>query len=128
MEETTMESLFEQLGGTYSKQRDYLIPSLILSTKEENDIGIYGKRHLRYLQEYRKLTYINLLTSGMLDEYLTEIDNQACERFSRIVEQMKQAQVMTGQLKENNSIEWVKRMNCIRQQADETVLRELIYN
>ncbi len=123
-----MESLFEQLGGTYSKQRDYLIPSLILSTKEENDIGIYGKRHLRYLQEYRKLTYINLLTSGMLDEYLTEIDNQACERFSRIVEQMKQAQVMTGQLKENNSIEWVKRMNCIRQQADETVLRELIYN
>lgn len=123
-----MESLFEQLGGTYSKQRDYLIPSLILSTKEENDIGIYGKRHLRYLQEYRKLTYINLLTSGMLDEYLTEIDNQACERFSRIVEQMKQAQVMTEQLKENNSIEWVKRMNCIRQQADETVLRELIYN
>ena len=123
-----MESLFEQLGGTYSKQRDYLIPSLILSTKEENDIGIYGKRHLRYLQEYRKLTYINLFTSGMLDEYLTEIDNQACERFSRIVEQMKQAQVMTEQLKENNSIEWVKRMNCIRQQADETVLRELIYN
>lgn len=104
-----MESLFEQLGGTYSKQRDYLIPSLILSTKEENDIGIYGKRHLRYLQEYRKLTYINLLTSGMLDEYLTEIDNQACERFSRIVEQMKQAQVMTEQLKENNSIEWDKK-------------------
>lgn len=123
-----MKSLFEQLGGTYSKHRDYLIPSLILSTKEENDIGIYGKQHMRYLQEYRKLTYINLLTSGMLDEYLTEIDNQAYERFSRIVEQIKQAQVMTEQLKENNSIEWVKRMNCIRQQADETVLRELIYN
>lgn len=123
-----MKSLFEQLGGTYSKHRDYLIPSLILSTKEENDIGIYGKQHMRYLQKYRKLTYINLLTSGMLDEYLTEIDNQAYERFSRIVEQIKQAQVMTEQLKENNSIEWVKRMNCIRQQADETVLRELIYN
>lgn len=123
-----MKSLFEQLGGTYSKHRDYLIPSLILSTKEENDIGIYGKQHMRYLQKYRKLTYINLLTSGMLDEYLTEIENQAYERFSRIVEQIKQAQVMTEQLKENNSIEWVKRMNCIRQQADETVLRELIYN
>lgn len=63
----------------------------------------------------------------MLDEYLFEIDNQACERFSRIVEQMKQAQVMTEQLKEDNSIEWIKRMNCLRQQADETVLRELIY-
>lgn len=123
-----MESLFEQLGGTYSKQSDYLIPSFILSTKEENDIGIYGKRHLRHLQEYRKLTYINLLTSGVLNEYLSEIDNQAYERFSWIVEQIKQEQEITEQLKEVNPIEWVKRMNCIRQQADETVLRELIYS
>ena len=122
-----MKSLFEQLGGTYSKQSDYLIPNLTLPKSEENDTGIYGQRHLKFLQEHHRLTYINLLTSGMLDAYLSEIDKQACERFSRIVEQMKQAQVMTEQLKEDNSIEWVKRMNCIRQQADETVLRELIY-
>lgn len=122
-----MKSLFEQNGGTYCKQGNYLIPNLTLPKSEENDIGIYGELHLRFLQEHRRLTYINLLTSGMLDEYLFEIDNQACERFSRIVEQMKQAQVMTEQLKEDNSIEWIKRMNCLRQQADETVLRELIY-
>lgn len=126
-EETTMKSLYEQFGGTYCKQSDYLIPNLTLPKSEENEIGIYGQRHLRCLQEHHRLTYINLLTSGEIDEYLSEIDKQACERFSRIVEQMKQAQVMSEQLKEDNSIEWVKRMNCIRQQADETVLRELIY-
>lgn len=63
----------------------------------------------------------------MLDEYLSEIDKQACKRFSRIMEKMKHAQVITEQLKEDNSIEWVKRMNCIRQQADGTILGELIY-
>lgn len=62
---------------------------------EENNIGIYGQQHLRYLQEYRKLTYINLLTSGVLNEYLSEIDNQAYKRISRIVEQMKQEQEIT---------------------------------
>lgn len=122
-----MKSLFEQNGGTYRKQGDYLIPNLTFPKSEENAIGIYGQRHLRYLQEYRRLTYINLLTSEVLNEYLSEIDKQARERFSRIVEQMKQAQVMTEWLKGDNSIEWVKRMNCIRQQAEETVLRELIY-
>ena len=61
-----MKSLFEQLGGTYSKQSDYLIPNLTLPKSEENDIGIYGQQHLRYLQEYRWLTYINLHTSGVL--------------------------------------------------------------
>ncbi|MGI6501883.1 MAG: TnpV protein [Anaerostipes sp.] len=128
MEETTMKSLFEQLGGTYCKQGNYLIPNLTLPKSKENDIGIYGQRHLKYLQEYRKLTYINLLTSGGLYKYLSEIDNQAYERFSRIVEQMKQEQVMTEQLKEDNSIEWVKRMNCIRQQAEEIVIEELLHN
>lgn len=122
-----MKSLYEQFGSTYCKRGDYLIPNLTLPKNEENDIGIYGQQHLKFLQEHRRLTYINLLTSGTLNEYLSEIDEQACERFSRIVEQMRLAQVMTEQLKEDNSIEWVKRMNSIRQQADETVLRELIY-
>lgn len=69
-----MKSLFEQLSGTYSNQNDYLIPNLTLPENEKNDISIYGQQHLRYLKEYRKLTYINLLTSGKLDEYLYEID------------------------------------------------------
>lgn len=123
-----MESLFEHNDGTYCKQGDYLIPILILSTKEENDIGIYGKRHLRYLQEYQKLTYINLLTNGNLYKHLDIIDNQAYKRFSRIVEQMKQEQEITEQLKEDNPIEWTRKMNCIRQQVEEIVLNEVIYN
>lgn len=76
-EETIMKSLFEQFGGTYCKQGDYLIPNLALPKSKENDIGIYGQRHLKFLQEHRRLTYINLLTSGMLDEYLFENDKQS---------------------------------------------------
>ena len=123
-----MKSLFEQFGGTYHNESDYLIPNLTLPKSEENDIGIYGQQHLRYLQEYLKLTYINLLTNGVLNEYLSEIDNQACERFSRIVEQMKQEQEITEQLKEDNPIEWTRKMNCIRQQVEEIVVNEVTYN
>ncbi|MDE6123847.1 MAG: TnpV protein [Eubacterium sp.] len=123
-----MKSLFEQFGGTYHNESDYLIPNLTLPKSEENDIGIYGQQHLRYLQEYLKLTYINLLTNGVLNEYLSEVDNQACERFSWIVEQMKQEQEITEQLKEDNPIEWTRKMNCIRQQVEEIVLNEVTYN
>lgn len=84
-----MKTLFEQLGGTYSKQSDYLIPNLTLSTRKENNIGIYGQQHLKFSQEYRRLTYINILTSGTLNEYLSEVDKQARERFCRIVKQLK---------------------------------------
>lgn len=123
-----MKSLFEQFGGAYHKESNYLISNLTLSAGEEMDIGIYGQQHLQYLQKYRRLTYINLLTSGKLYKYLSEIDNQAPERFLRIVKQMKQMQGITEQLKENNPIEWTRKVNCIRQQEEETVLRELIYS
>lgn len=121
-----MKSLFVHNGGTYCKQGDYLIPNLTLPKSKENDIGIYGQQHLRYLQEYRKLTYINLLTSGMLNEYLSEIDKQARKRFGRIVRQLKTTQGITEQLKADSSMEWVRKMKCIRQQAEEIVLDELI--
>ena len=126
MEETTMKSLFEQNDGTYRKQGDYLIPYLILLESDENSIGVYGQRHLNYLQEHRKLTYINLLTSGKLNAYLADIDNQAQERFELLVTQIKNAQCITEQLKADNPMEWVGRMNCIRQQVEELILRELI--
>ncbi len=122
-----MKSLFEQNGGTYRKQGDYLIPNLTLLESDENSIGIYGQRYLNYLQEHRKLTYINLLTSGKLNEYLADIDKQAQERFELLVTQMKEAQGITEQLKTNNPMEWGRRMNCIRQQAEETISNELIY-
>ena len=82
-----MKSLFKQNGGIYRTQSDYLIPNLTLSKSEENDISVYGELHLCYLQEHRRLTYINLLTSGTLNKYLSEIDKQARERFCRIVKQ-----------------------------------------
>lgn len=122
-----MKSLFEQLGGTYCKKGDYLIPNLALPKSKENDIAIYGQRHLKFLQEHRRLTYINLLTSGKLNEYLYEIDKQVRERFCRIVKQLKTTQGITEQMKADSPMEWVRKMNCIRQQAEETVLNELVY-
>lgn len=83
-----MKSLFEHNVGTYSKQSDYCMPNLTFSKSEEDDIGVYGELHLRFLQEHRRLTYINLLTSGTLNKYLSEIDKQARERFCRIVKQL----------------------------------------
>ena len=121
-----MKSLFEQNDGTYRKQGDYLIPYLTLLESDENSIGVYGQRHLNYLQEHRKLTYINLLTSGKLNEYLADIDKQAQERFELLVTQMKNAQCITEQLKADNPMEWVGRINCIRQQVEELILREVI--
>lgn len=123
-----MKSLFEQLGGTYSKQSDYLIPNLTLPKSEENEIGIYGQRHLKFLQKSRRLTYINLLTSGELNEYLYEIDKQARERFGRIVKRLKTTQGITEQMKADNPMEWVRKMNCVGQQAEEIVIKELLHN
>ena len=85
-------SLFEERGGKYERQGDYLIPSLTVPAEEEQPIGIWGQRHLDYLKHYRKVTYTNLLTSGRLGVYLADIDRQAQERFERLIEGMKQAQ------------------------------------
>lgn len=122
-----MKSLFEQNGGTYRKQSDYLIQNLTFPKSEENAIGIYGQRHLNFLQEHRRLTYINLLTRGELNEYLFKIDKQARERFCRIVKRLKTTQGITEQMKADSPMEWVKKMNYIRQQAEEIILNELIY-
>lgn len=122
-----MKSLFEQNGGTYRKQSDYLIPNLTFPKSEENAIGIYGQRHLNFLQEHRRLTYMNLLTRGELNEYLFKIDKQARERFCRIVKRLKTTQGITEQMKADSPMEWVKKMNYIRQQAEEIILNELFY-
>ena len=121
-------SLFEQLGGRYEKQGDYLIPCLTLPTEKETVIGVWGQRHLRYLKEYRRITYTNLLTRGRLNSYLADIEKQAQERFETLIEQMKQAQGITEQLKVENTLEWVGRMNNIRACAMEVVNEENIYN
>ena len=120
-------SLFEQLGGTYHEENGYLIPDLRLPAEEEQPIGIWGLRHLDYLKQYRKVTYINLLTSGKLNTYLADIDRQAQERFERLIEDMKQTQGITEQLKAENALEWTGRMNNVRACAREIVNEEIIY-
>ncbi len=90
------------MGGRYERQGDYLIPCLTVPDEEEQPTGLFGQRHLRYLKEYRRGTYINLLTSGRLNTYLAEIDKQAQELFNRLIEDMKRAQGITEQLKTEN--------------------------
>ena len=110
----------------YELQGDYYIPCLILPAEKEQPIGLWGQRHLRYLREYRKVTYTNLLTSGRLNTYLAEMDRQAQERFETLTEQMKQAQGITEQLKAENALEWAGRMNNIRACAMEILNEEII--
>lgn len=106
-------TIFEEMGGTYIRHGDYFIPCLTLTEEEQRFIGVWGQRHLRYLKEYRRSVYLNLLTSGRLNSYLVDIEEQAQERFERIIEQMKQEQGITEQLKAENQMEWVARMNNI---------------
>ena len=118
-------SLFEELGGKYERQGDYLIPCLTVPAEEEQPIGTWGQRHLDYLKQYRKVTYTNLLTSGRLNTYLADIDRQAQERFERLIEGMKRTQVQ--QLKAENALEWTGRLNNIRACAREIVNEEIIF-
>ncbi|NBH15717.1 TnpV protein [Lachnospiraceae bacterium] len=119
-------SLFEQLGGTYHEENGYLIPDLKLPKEEEQPIGIWGQRHAEYLKQYNKVTYTNLLTSGRLSTYLTKIDEQAHEQFERLMEDMKQAQGITEELKTENSLEWTGRMNNIRNCVMEIINSEIV--
>ena len=120
-------TIFEELGGKYERQGDYLIPCIALPAEEEQPIGTWGQRHLHYLKQYRKVIYTNLLTSGRLNAYLADIDRQAQERFERLIEGMKQAQGITERLKEENALEWVQHLNNIRACAREIVNEEIIF-
>ena len=114
-------------GLWYELQGDYYIPCLILPAEKEQPIGLWGQRHKRYLKEHRKATYTTLLTSGKLNSYLADIEDQAQERFERLIEDMKLAQGITEQLKAENDLEWGGRMNNIQACAMEIVNREIIY-
>lgn len=122
-------TIFEEMGGTYVRQGDYNLPCLSLPTeKGSKPVGVWGQRHLRYLKQHRKVLYTNLLTSGKLNSYLADIDKQAEDMFFRLVEQMAEREGVTEQLKAENQIEWVGRMNNIRSRAMEIVNAELIYS
>ena len=120
--------IFDEINGLwYELQEDYYIPCLILSEEETQPIGLWGQRHLQYLKEYRRITYLNLLTSGRLNAYLADIDKQTEEMFFRLVEQMKQALGIMEQLKAENALEWTGRLNNIRACAREIVDTEMVY-
>ena len=117
----------EKNGLWYELQGDYYIPCLKLP-EEQQPIGIWGQRHLRYIKENRKVLYLNLLTSGKLNGYLADLDKQAEEMFSQLLKQMAEREGVTEKLKADNQMEWVGRMNNIRNRVTETVNIELIYS
>ena len=121
------ESLFEQMGGTYTQVGDYMLPNLTIPEEEQKPIGIWGQRHARYLKQHHKILYYNLLTSGKLNAHLAEIDRQAEEMFLRLVKQMAEREGVTEQLKAENQTEWVRRMNSIRSGVAEIVYTCLLY-
>lgn len=120
-------SLFEQMGGTYTQVGDYLLPDLTLPKEEQKSIGIWGQRHARYLKQYHKVLYMNLMTSGKLNNYLSDIDEQAEDMFSRLVKETAEKQGVTEQLKATDQMAWVGKMNAIRNAAMEIVDKELIF-
>ena len=103
-------TIFEKIGGEFERQGDYLIPSLAVPPEKEQPIGLFGRQHLDYLKQHRRVTYTNLLTSGRLNIYLADIDRQAQELFERLIEGMKQAQGITEQLKAENALEWIQQI------------------
>ena len=120
-------SLFEQVGGTYTQVGDYLLPNLTLTEEAQKSIGIWGQQHARYLKQYHKVIYYNYLTSGKLNAYLADIDEQATEMMFRLVEQMADKEGVTEQLKVENPMLWVGRMNEIQARAREIVYTDIIY-
>lgn len=122
-----MKSLFEQMDGTYTQVGDYFFPNLKLTEEESKPIGIWGQRHKRYLKQSHKVLYMNLLTSSKLNSYIADIDEQAEAMFARLVKQMAEHNGLTEQLKADNPIDWVRRMNNIRSRAAEIVNTEIIF-
>ena len=121
-------TLFEQLGGTYTQTGDYLLPDLSLpAEKEPGNVGVWALRHKRYLKQHHKVLYYNLLTSGKLDSYLADIEEQAQQLFLRLVKELAEKEGVTEQLKSADNMVWVRRMNNIRNRAAEMVNNEVIY-
>ena len=118
----------ENNGLWYARQGDYYLPELALPPEQEKPIGVWGQRHLQYLKEHKQLVYINLLTSGRLNEYLASVNEQVEDLFSRLVREYAERQGVTERLKEENQLLWVKKMNNIRACVREVVESEIIYS
>ena len=117
----------EKNGISYTLQGDYYLLDIALPNEEQQPVGLWGQRHLRYIKQHRKVLYTDLLTSGKLNSYLTDIDKQAEEMFFRLVKQMAEREGVTEKLKAENQMKWVGFMNNIADRAREVVNAELIY-
>lgn len=120
-------TIFEEMGGTYIRQGDYFIPCLTLPEEKDHPIGKYGMLRKMYLKRYRKNLYLELILVGKLNEYLYQIDEECHQMMDRLVEQMKEQQGVTEELKMQDQMAWVGRMNNIRACAEEIVLKEVVY-
>ncbi len=116
----------ENNGLWYELIGDYYIPVLTLSSEEQHSIGKWGRMHREYLKEHRPILFNDLILSGQLWTYLADLNEQAQERLSVIVEQMKEAEGVTEDLKAADQMAWVGAMNSIRNRAEEIILREMI--
>ena len=122
-----MKSIFEQIGGAYTLQGYYRLPNLTLPAEDERPIGVWGQRRLRYLKQHHKVLYYNLLTSGKLHSHLADTEEQAQELFYRLVKEYAEKEGVTKQLKKENPIEWIRRMNNIKMRVREMVNSEVIF-
>ena len=120
-------TIFEQLGGTYSQQGDYMLPNLTLPDTKEYVIGKYGHMRQRYLKKHRPILYTNLLTSCKLSEHLADIEEECSERMDSLVKAMAKQEGVTEALKSADQMACVRRMNNIRNRAEEIVLNEIVY-
>ena len=122
-----MKSIFEEMGGTYRREGDYFIPNLELPDTEHYQIGRYGHLRQAYLREHRPVLYNTMLLNGTLNRHLAETDQICGERMDRMVAQMAEREGVTEALKASAQLEWVGRMNNIRNRAEEIVLTEVVY-
>ena len=122
-----MKSIFEEMGGTYRREGDYLIPNLELPDTEHDQIGKYGRLRQTYLREHRPVIYNTMLLNGTLNRHLAETDKICSERMGRMIAQMAEHEGVTEILKASAQLEWVGRMNNIRNRAEEIVLTEVVY-
>ena len=120
-------TIFEQMGGTYTRQGDYYLPNITLPVEENKPIGILGQRHLRYIRQHRKVFYTNLLTSGKLNSYLADVDEQAEDMFFRLVEQMVEREGITEKHKAEQPMEWVSKMKALREATTGIVNAKVIF-
>ena len=122
-----MKSIYEQVGGTYTRQGDYEFPDLKVPPEKEIEIGVWGQRYRRYLKQHHRIRYYNLLTAGTLNGHLAEVDQQAEWMFQSLVSAFSKQENVTEKLKADRPMEWVQKTNSIRNRAAEIVNNEWIY-